>query len=116
MFVFGPNADVGHLPPLLRTGSSFRGALIGPGPYGLLTQLYYSTNSPRRREGEVMLRTMIAGLLAACCAVGAAGAQTYPTALDPSALKGPRLDAPNAGVVLGSPHSVRKKRERGKRR
>src|SRR3546814_3449828 len=73
---FGSNADVGHLTPLLKSGRSCRGALIGPGPYGLLTQLYYSTNSPRRREGEVMLRTMIAGLLAACCAVGAAGARS----------------------------------------
>src|SRR3546814_4560933 len=51
-----------------------------------------------------MLRTMIAGLLAACCAVGAAGAQTYHPAFDPSALKGPRFGAPNAVMILGSPH------------
>src|SRR3546814_19670795 len=51
-----------------------------------------------------MLRTMIAGLLAACCAVGAAGSQTYHPAFDPSALKGPRFGAPHAVMILGSPH------------
>src|SRR3546814_14406500 len=51
-----------------------------------------------------MLRTMLAGLLAACCAVGASGAQTYHPAFDPTALKGPRFGAPNALMILRSPH------------
>lgn len=51
-----------------------------------------------------MLRTAIMGLTAAFCAAGAAGAQTYHPAFDPSALKGPRVGEPNAVMVLGTPH------------
>jgi len=47
---------------------------------------------------------MVAGLLIASCAVGAAAAQTYHPTFDPRQLKGPRVGVPNAVMILGSPH------------
>lgn len=51
-----------------------------------------------------MLHIIMTGLLAAFCAVGAAGAQTYHPEFDPSALKGPRVGEANEVMVLGTPH------------
>jgi len=51
-----------------------------------------------------MLRAMAIGLLIASSACGAAAAQTYRPAFDPSELKGPRVGSPNAVMVLGTPH------------